>query len=119
MFEGKVTYANLPAHDGQLGVMSNRAPLLTKLGIGSLRLTGEDGTARVFVLKSGFAQMLNNRLILLCEQAADVKQVVVADIKASIDEANGKTPDTKQEAQRIADDITFANKILEATGNAA
>ena len=33
-----VTQAILPAHDGQIGILTDRAPLLVKLGVGPLRL---------------------------------------------------------------------------------
>ncbi|QNN22394.1 hypothetical protein HED60_08940 [Planctomycetales bacterium ZRK34] len=71
MFEGTVTYANIPAHDGQLGVMANHAPLLVQLGSGELDLTLPGGAHRQFDLTGGFAQVNDNKLTLLSEAATE------------------------------------------------
>jgi len=71
--EGEATYANLPAHDGQLGVMADHAPMLVKLGSGPMRLDMAEGSARRFALDGGFAQMRQNKLILITERATEVE----------------------------------------------
>jgi len=71
VFEGAVTYATLPAHDGQLGVMHNHAPLLVQLGEGRLDLTLPGGTHQRYDLSGGFAQVHANKLTLLSESATE------------------------------------------------
>ncbi|MCH8965656.1 MAG: F0F1 ATP synthase subunit epsilon, partial [Planctomycetes bacterium] len=44
------------AHDGEVGILLNRAPLLCKLGIGEMRVTTEQGTQRFYV-DGGFAHV--------------------------------------------------------------
>lgn len=58
-----------PAHDGKLGIMRGRAPLLTRLGAGVLRVDGADGSSANLHIDGGFAQMVDNRLTILTEQA--------------------------------------------------
>ncbi len=70
--DGEMTYVNLPAHDGQLGVMANHAPMLVKLGSGPVRLDLAEGASRRYALDGGFAQMRDNKLILLTERATQV-----------------------------------------------
>ena len=36
VFDESVTQAIVPAHDGQIGILTDRAPLLVKLGVGAL-----------------------------------------------------------------------------------
>ena len=62
-----VTYASIPAWDGQIGLAPKRAALLAKLGDGPLRLTDAHGNSSWFFLTGGFAQMKENRLTLLTE----------------------------------------------------
>ena len=69
VFDQPVTSANLPAHDGQLGILANHAPLLVQLGEGDLHLKLEDGSSKSYKLRGGFAQMNNNKLTLLSESA--------------------------------------------------
>jgi len=73
MFEEDVTYANLPAHDGQLGIMANHAPLVVQLGEGTLELTTLKGGQQRYHLAGGFAQMNANRLTLVSEKASSAK----------------------------------------------
>ena len=58
----------ITAHDGEAGILRNRAPLLCKLGIGELRVTTAEVTHRYYV-EGGFAHVVNNELTLLTEQA--------------------------------------------------
>ena len=71
VLEAEATYANLPAHDGQIGVLENRAPMLVKLGTGSLEARLGDGVTRRFDVDGGFAQMRDNKLTVLCEKATE------------------------------------------------
>ncbi len=68
-----VVSANLPAHDGQLGVLRNRAPMLVKLGSGILELKLKEGSrTKRFEISGGFAQMRDNKLSLVSEKAIDL-----------------------------------------------
>jgi F-type H+-transporting ATPase subunit epsilon len=70
VFDAPVVYANLPAHDGQYGVMADHAPLLTQLGAGDLKLQLPSGENKTFTVSGGFAQVNNNQLTLLTEKAS-------------------------------------------------
>jgi ferredoxin len=48
------------AHDGEVGILLNRAPLLCKLGIGEMRVTTEQGTQHYYV-EGGFAHVIEPR----------------------------------------------------------
>ncbi len=68
VLECEARFAALPAHDGELGVLANRAPLVVKLGVGSLRIEA-GGETHVFFVDGGFAQMADNHLSILTPQA--------------------------------------------------
>lgn len=68
VFEKEVTYANLPAHDGQLGVGTGRAPLLARLGAGELTLTEKDGKQTRLIVVGGFAQIKAGKLVILTDE---------------------------------------------------
>ena len=72
VFDEPVTYANVPAHDGLIGFLPNRAPLLAQLGEGVLEVRVRGGGTRRFELAGGFAQMNRNRLTLLSEKATEL-----------------------------------------------
>ena len=68
VFDGAADFVALPAHDGEIGILRGRAPLLCKLGIGVLRLHVGD-TKRSWFVDGGFAQVLDDRVTVLTRQA--------------------------------------------------
>ena len=57
-----------------MGVLPHRAPLVCKLGIGPLRVESQGKTESYFI-DGGFAQMLDNRLTILTEQAKKSSEI--------------------------------------------
>jgi len=68
VLERPATFVAFPAFDGEMGVLPNRAPILAKLGAGELRVESPEGDAAFFV-NGGFAQMVDDKLTLLTEEA--------------------------------------------------
>ncbi len=89
-FDGKITYATFQAWDGQEGILSQRSPLLTKLGIGIVRLDLEAGGKAWFLLDGGFAQMQEGVLMLLSSNAMTSDSVSLAEAQSELDDANAR-----------------------------
>jgi F-type H+-transporting ATPase subunit epsilon len=70
LFDETITQAIVPAHDGKVGILTDRAPLLVKLGAGELRLDLNGGQSRRFTIRGGLAQMKDNHLTILTNEAA-------------------------------------------------
>lgn len=86
VLETDATFVAFPAHDGEVGILPGRAPLLFKMGIGSLRVETPEGNHEYFV-DGGFAQMVENRLTLLTEQAKAVEEIDRAAAERALTEA--------------------------------
>jgi len=86
VLETEATFVAFPAHDGEVGILPGRAPLLFKMGIGSLRVESPEGN-RSFFVAGGFAQMVENRLTLLTEQAKAVEEIDRAAAERALSEA--------------------------------
>lgn len=74
VLETAATFVAFPAHDGEVGVLKDRAPLLYRLGAGLLRAETPEGNHRLFI-DGGFAQMVANRLTILTEQARRPEEI--------------------------------------------
>ena len=74
VLECDATFVAFPAHDGEMGVLFNRAPLVCKLGIGPLRVESPEGN-RTLLIDGGFAEVVGNRLTILTEQAMAPDQI--------------------------------------------
>ncbi len=83
----------LPAHDGEIGILRGRAPLMAELGIGQLRYTKGGQVRRVFI-DGGFTQVIDNRVTVLTPRAipaADItaEQIDTAQKQATRPDARG------------------------------
>lgn len=74
--------AIVPAWDGQLGILTGRAPILVKLGLGPLRIDLAGGKQRTFLIDGGIAQMKDNRLTILTDQATAAEDIDVEAARA-------------------------------------
>ncbi len=87
VLETDATSVVLPAHDGYVGILVGRAPLLCELGIGVLRVDASDGPGRELFVDRGFAQVLNNEVTVLTEQAALSENISRKDAERALAEA--------------------------------
>ena len=122
VFDQSVTGAIVPAHDGQIGILTDRAPILLKIGAGELRLHVAGGKDATLFVAGGVAQMKDNVLTILTDEAvAPEKLDVEAARKAIAENADhGGVAATGVAAmasrQRRLD---RAKAVLRVTGNAA
>ncbi|HLU67393.1 MAG TPA: ATP synthase F1 subunit epsilon [Kofleriaceae bacterium] len=83
----EVKSVSLPAFDGEMGILPGRAPLLVQLGSGELRLEAADGARRALFVSGGFAQMIEDRLSVLTEEALDPATLTAATARQQLEAA--------------------------------
>jgi F-type H+-transporting ATPase subunit epsilon len=93
-----VVQAILPAHDGLIGVLSDHAPLLMRLGVGPLRVDLAGGQQRHFLVDGGVAQMKDNKLTVLTTFAKPASELDAATARAEYAEAVARRPTDSQTA---------------------
>ncbi|HEV2295144.1 MAG TPA: ATP synthase F1 subunit epsilon [Tepidisphaeraceae bacterium] len=91
-FDERITQAIVPAHDGQIGILTDRAPLLVKLGIGALQLDLATGQRRTLFIEGGIAQMKDNRLTIVTNEAMEPSQIDAESARAEFAEATAQRP---------------------------
>jgi F-type H+-transporting ATPase subunit epsilon len=69
LFEGEAASVVAPAFDGEVGILTDHAPMMTLLGKGALRLGG-GGADRRFEIEGGFLQVIENNVRIVTEKAA-------------------------------------------------
>lgn len=97
----------VPGIEGNITVLAQHAPVITALRPGLLEVE-QAGTKKRLFVKSGFADINNDALIILAETAFDVSEVTSAHISHEIKTAEG-------ELERAEDDETklLANSALD------
>ena len=66
LYEGDATSVVAPAFDGEIGILTGHAPLMTLLGKGELRVDASGGQ-RKFTVDGGFLQVLENHVRVVTE----------------------------------------------------
>jgi len=100
-FDASITQAILPAHDGLLGILTDRAPLLVRLGTGPLRLDMAGAKSQFYFVDGGVAQMKDNRLTIVTGEAIASDNIDYEAAKAEYAEATAtKTTDEKSAKAR-------------------
>jgi F-type H+-transporting ATPase subunit epsilon len=101
LLDTQVESVQFPGHDGLVGVLPNRAPLVMKLGVGPLRVdvSGASGTKSFFV-EDGFAQMVANKLTILTTKASEAEAITEASASAELSTLTAKSPTDRNELAR-------------------
>ena len=117
VFDEQVTHVSIPAHDGQIGVLPSRAPLMVKLGCGALRVdvaAGDGaGGSRWYCIGGGFAQMKGNRLSLVASEATTVEEIDRQEALAALKEAQARVTHSDAEFDLNQRDQARARTMLQ------
>jgi F-type H+-transporting ATPase subunit epsilon len=111
----RAAFAAIPAHDGEIGFLRHRAPLMCQLGIGVMRVESDGVTKRLFV-DGGFAQMVHNRLAVLTEQAVASDDIDLDDAKQSLAQARAMSGSTAEDQEHRRRAIARASARIKAAG---
>jgi len=104
VLERTVDSVVIPAHDGELGVLRNRASLMCELGVGRLRFNTAEGPQQFFI-DGGFAQVHANNVALLTDQAieaGDVNNELIAEYEQRADRAPQGGADRLRARRRVS-----------------
>lgn len=101
LFHGDVDQVVVPGSEGEFGVLSNHAPVMSVIKPGALRVIDGAAERRIFV-NGGFADVTLDGLTVLAEEAIDLADVDAAqieqDLKAASEDLRDATSDTQREA---------------------
>jgi F-type H+-transporting ATPase subunit epsilon len=70
VFEGQADSVVAPAFDGDVGILTGHAPMMTLLGKGTLRV-GSGGGSRSFTIEGGFLQVAGDAVRVVTEKAKE------------------------------------------------
>jgi len=102
----------LPVHDGQMGILTDRAPVLAKLGLGQLRVDVVGGKSLTYLVDGGVAQMKGDKLTILTGWATSPDKVDADSTRAELAEATARVPTDPAATQKRQHDIAKAQAKL-------
>lgn len=96
VYSADVRFVVLPGTEGELGILPDHAPLVTALKIDVVRITHE-GKVQKIAVHGGFAEVRNNRVIILANAAERAEEIDRARAEAAKQRAEtrlaARTPD--------------------------
>jgi F-type H+-transporting ATPase subunit epsilon len=105
----------LPSSTGQLGILTDHAPLLTALDIGVMRLK-TDGNWTSIVLMEGFAEVEDNKVTILSNGAEEGSAIDSTSAQAELEKVTLLVDQatTKKEKIEATLELRKAKAILQA-----
>ena len=101
----------LPTNTGQMGVLTNHAPLITALDIGVTLIRSKTEWIPV-ALMGGFALVKQNQVTILVNEAESAKTIESDEAEKSFEEAKARLEQAQGEKQRV--EATFVFKRARA-----
>lgn len=89
----QVVYASVPAWDGLIGFQHGGSPLVSRLGLGKLRLdfpASAGSGSREYLIEGGFLEMGQNELVILAELAIPAEELMESEARAELAEAQAR-----------------------------
>lgn len=116
VYSGNALSVTARAWDGEVGILPGHAPMVTKLGIGEVRVTQADKSVDRFAIKQGYLEVSENHIVILSEDAsaiADLKGVNPEDIERIKKQlAEATDPEEKAKLQADLDWLKASDKLL-------
>jgi len=112
LLEAETDMVVVPGGDGDFGVLPGHAPLLSTLRPGTMAIYDGDTVSERLFVAGGFAEVQDNRCIVLAEEAVAVTEITPEMVTERLEEAREKV--AAAETEREKDDADHELKIAEA-----
>jgi F-type H+-transporting ATPase subunit epsilon len=90
----------LPSTSGQLGILTDHAPLITALEVGVLRFRSEDDWNPIILL-GGFAEVEDNEVTILVNGVEEVSTIDMTAAKKDLDTASAELLKAETSKEKI------------------
>lgn len=120
IFSGEAKFVALPGENGELGILPQHTPLITRIKAGAVRIQGADGKEEFIFVAGGILEVQPNAVTVLADTAVrgkDLDEAKALEAKAAAEEAlkNAKSDIDLAAAQaelaELAAQIAAARKL--------
>ncbi|MCT7968005.1 ATP synthase F1 subunit epsilon [Laspinema sp. D1] len=119
VWDSKAEEVILPSTTGQLGILSEHAPLLTALDVGVMRVRADKEWVAI-ALMGGFAEVEQNEVTILVNGAEQGDKINLEEAKKAYSEAetrlNSSTTGSRQEQIQAKQALKRARARVQAAG---
>jgi F-type H+-transporting ATPase subunit epsilon len=115
VFDETVDLVTIPSASGDVGIMTNHAPMISALRSGILAFT-KGGASEKMLISGGFVEVSNNKVSVLANLAETAEEIDAVNAKLKLEEAN-KTlsgwQGTAEEYETIKDEVDKAQARMQ------
>ena len=86
-YDGKCIQLIIPTTDGAMGILANHETMVVAVSNGDMRIQTEDGSWIEAVIGTGFAQISNNRAMVLADTAERPEEIDEERAKRALERA--------------------------------
>jgi len=108
----EVSQVTVPAHDGEIGILSGHAPLLCNLGVGLLKVQDTSGNAQFLLVDGGFCHVLNNEVTLLTSGAVAKDEITAEEARSALSDAEALPHDNLDDINKRSAAICRAKNLV-------
>ena len=118
LYSGEVESVLVPSVEGEMTMLRDHAPVMAMLKPGVVRFTDGGGSKHDLFVRGGFADMANNTLTILAEQAVALAEVDAALLDREIGFAEEDLADAKHEqaTQRASERLEQLRELKGSLG---
>ena len=99
-YEGDIEMLVAQTVDGEIGILTNHHPLVTKLGPGAMRAVKPDKSEEILFVNGGYLEVLNNRATILADAAENIDAIMIEDARAARQRAQEMLKSAKGDVDR-------------------
>ncbi len=101
LFSGDVDSVTVPGSEGDFGVYPEHMPVMTTIRPGAISVMNDDAERRIYII-GGFADVTQEGLTILAEQAVELADLDPAKLAQDITDAEEDARDAKSDDKREA-----------------
>jgi F-type H+-transporting ATPase subunit epsilon len=102
IYEGDIEALVAPAVDGEIGILTNHRPIVTKLGPGAIKITKSGGAEERLFTSGGYLEFNENKAILLADVIEDMDAIEATEAAAARKKAQELLRHAKDDVEREA-----------------
>lgn len=100
VYEGNINQLVAPAVDGEIAILTNHHPIVTKLGPGALRVQKGNGSEETLYTSGGYLEVNDNQAIILADMVEDIGAIEVEEARDARERAREMMKNTKDDVER-------------------
>ncbi|MEI0565250.1 F0F1 ATP synthase subunit epsilon [Brachyspira pulli] len=109
----RIDHVEIPSHDGYVSIHLDHCPYIVRIGYGELRVYNEDNKLINMYVEYGIAEVTNNVIGILVEEALYPKDINADLLKEEITKLSKQMVINAEEARRNNEKIARLNKQIE------